>query len=232
VSRRPSGNPSPSGSSPSSVSSPGERRNPRVIERAGSRDREDQPVTGVAVPRRGVYVDPDDRRRSAGYPGYTSGFGLYYGSYSPYYSRYGYPFYSPYGYASRWGRYGSWYDPFGPFDYYGPFYDPYMYGGYGYGSEYGYGSGYGGGSYPSSGRVTVQEVTGSVRLRVSPREGQVYLDGTLMGIVDEFDGLTDHLVAPAGQHEIEVRAPGHQPKKWIVDVPADKTVTVRGSLEE
>ncbi len=52
-----------------------------------------------------------------------------------------------------------------------------------------------------------------------------------MGVVDQFDGLTDHLVVPIGRHEIEVRADGYDPQTFTVDVEADRTMTVRGSLE-
>ena len=85
--------------------------------------------------------------------------------------------------------------------------------------------------YPSEDvRPAPEEGTGSVRLRVKPSNGKVYLDGTFMGVVDQFDGLTDHLAAPVGRHEIEVRADGYDTLTLAVDVEPDKTVTVRGSL--
>jgi len=51
-------------------------------------------------------------------------------------------------------------------------------------------------------------------------------------VVDEFDGLASHLAAPAGRHEIEIRAVGYEPLKMIVEVEADRTVTARGSAKK
>jgi hypothetical protein len=57
-----------------------------------------------------------------------------------------------------------------------------------YGYAYsGRGSGYGG-DYREAGRASL----GSIRLRVV-RAAKVYIDGGLVGTVDEFDGLSDHL---------------------------------------
>src|SRR5262249_45346621 len=122
-------------------------------------------------------------------------------------------------------------DPYDPFGYaYDPLMlDPYAAGGYGYGYYGGGGSSRG---YSSSRGNGPNPATGSVRLRVKPANGKVYLDGTLIGVVDDFDGLTSHLAAPAGLHEIEVRADGYQALKLTVNVEEDKTVTARGSLRK
>ena len=129
-----------------------------------------------------------------------------------------------------WGRYGMWYDPFDPFGYgnrYG--YDPFMNDPWLVASAYGYGGGGGGGGYSSS-RGSEHEATGSIRLRVKPSNGKVYVDGTLVGVVDDFDGLSTHLAAAAGRHEIEIRADGYRPLKIMVDVEEDRTVTARGTM--
>jgi hypothetical protein len=161
------------------------------------------------------------------YPWYGSGFNWYYPSY-------GYGYGSPYG-GSRWvwGRYGMWSDLNDPFGYYGygsyRAESPYAPYGYGYGgvamNAYGYGS-------SSATEASPRAATGSVRVRVSPRQAKVYVDGTLMGTVDEFDGLRNHLATTAGAHEIEIRADGYQPLTLPVNVDEDKTVTVRGSLKK
>ena len=101
-----------------------------------------------------------------------------------------------------------------------------------YASAYGYGGGSSGGGYSSSRGSMAPEPTGSLRLRVKPAQGKVYLDGTLIGVVDDFDGLTSHLAAAAGRHEIEIRADGYEPLKINVNIEADKTVTARGSLKK
>lgn len=192
-----------------------------------SRSRDGRPVTGVAIEREGGPLGSGYSNLGWSYPWYGSDLSWYYGyrAYSPFYS-----YYSPY-YSSRWtwGRYGMWYDPFSPFGYYDPLYvDPYL---YGYGG-FGYSGGGTGGYAPSSEGSVPREATGSVRLRVKPAHAKVYLDGTLMGTVDEFDGLTSHLAATAGRHEIEVRADGYAPMKLFVNVIEDRTVTARGRMRK
>ena len=189
-------------------------------------------MTGLAVAR---------ERSGVGISALGS-WGLYY----PWYGsglnwNYGYAAYNPFlgGYSRwTWGRYGMWADPYDPFGY------GYGYGnGYGYGccdpfysdlyaSAYGYGGGSSGGGYSSLRGSMEPEPTGSVRLRVKPANAKVYLDGTMIGVVDDFDGLSGHLAATAGGHEIEIRADGYASLKISVNVEADKTITARGSLKK
>jgi hypothetical protein len=129
-----------------------------------------------------------------------------------------------------------WYD-LDPFGYYGPGYYRPEFGyvpGYGYdpymsGQSFGYNNS---GGAEFSREVPAREATGSVRVRVSPRQGKVYVDGTLMGVVDDFDGLGSHLATTAGPHEIEIRADGYKTLTLPVYVEGDKTVTVRGSMKK
>lgn len=181
-----------------------------------SRDRNGRPVSGIATPRQGELPST--------YAAWSRWYPVYDWSYPSYY--YGYPayglsYYDPF-YGSRWwSRYGIWYDPYDPIGY-----DPWMYGG-----GYGYG-GYSGGYSSSWDTPEPREATGAIRVRVKPSNAQLYLDGTLMGVVDQFDGLTTHLAAPAGRHEIEIRADGYEPLKLFVNVEEDRTVTARGSMKK
>lgn len=141
------------------------------------------------------------------YPWFGSGFGWYPGfvSYDPW--RYG---------ATRWGwgRYGLWYDP------YSYYYDPYYYGG---------GPGY----YSSGTRETkVKDTTGGIRLKVSPGEARVYIDGVLQGTVDEFDGLAGHLTLEGGRHTLELRADGYETVTREITVEAGRTLTERVTLKK
>jgi PEGA domain-containing protein len=188
-----------------------------------SRNRNGRVPTGAAVSRDAVY---------------GGGGGDWYpvGSYSPWYS-YNYIAYDPflYGY-SRWNayRYGGWYNPYSLYGYYDPWYmgmyDPFY---SGYYSSYG-SSSYGSGGYSSSRSSRGQdEATGSLRLKVNPAKAQVYLDGTLMGLVDDFDGLTGgHLAATSGVHELEFRADGYQTATTRVTVESGKTVTARVAMKK
>ena len=85
----------------------------------------------------------------------------------------------------------------------------------------GYSSGYGSSSsYSSSSRDSEPENAGSLRIRVNPAHAKVYLDGALIGTVDEFDGLSSHLAAEAGTHQLELRADGYEPFTTTVKVEA------------
>ena len=94
---------------------------------------------------------------------------------------YGYPIYaSPY-FASPY-----FYDPFGWgfYDYQFRRYPPY---GYGY--------------YDSSAEL---------RIQVTPRSAEVYVDGYLTGTVDDFDGVFQRLHMPLGEHQITIYSPGYR----------------------
>ena len=98
-------------------------------------------------------------------------------------------------------------------------YGGYGYSGYGYDStpyDYGYGSRYGD--------------TGSVRMRVTPRDGQVYVDGYYVGVVDEFDGSWQRLRLEEGPHRIEIRLQGFDTLRFDVRILLDTTITLRGAL--
>lgn len=121
-----------------------------------------------------------------------------------------------------WNRYGSWYDPWGCGGGYG-YYDPF-YSGYGYG--------YSGGGYSSSTTYSTPRSTGSVRLKIKPKGAKVYVDGTLMGVADDFDGLTGHLMLDAGTHQIELRADGYETFTGTINIELGKTTTERISLKK
>jgi len=153
--------------------------------------------------------------------------------YSPWYS-YSYLAYNPWVYgASRWNAYsyGAWYNPYSLYGYYDPWYmgmyDPY------YGSSYSSYGGGGGGYSSSRSSSGPSDPTGSVRVKVKPAQAEVYLDGTRMGRVDDYDGLTGgHLAASAGVHQLEFRADGYAPTTTTVTVEPGKTVTARASMKK
>lgn len=181
-----------------------------------ARARGSQPARGEAQPRTGIRPIYRDR------PGYVvRSYDPWF--YDPWYG-YGYSYgYGPYGY-SRWNRYpyGVGFGVFGgPFG----FYDPYL--------SYGYGPyDYGGGYDRRADRDEDRQPTGAVRFRANPKHARVYVDGALVGTVDEFDGLSDHLELSAGRHEIELRADGYQSYTSEVDVRANRTVTERANLKK
>ena len=176
-----------------------------------ARPRDGRPAIGTAQDRVGR---PPDRNRDGSY---RSGYAYDpYSRYSSYYNR------NPYGYY--WPGYG-----FGV----GYFYDPWM---WGYGSPYAYGGGYydpyggyggGGGGYS---RRQYRD-SGSLRLKVKPEHGQVYVDGYYVGEVDSFDGVLQRMQIEAGTHRIEIRAEGYEPAQFEVMVSPGETVTYKGELK-
>lgn len=117
--------------------------------------------------------------------------------------------YGPYGYGTFYfGPYG-WYPDYGPYGYpYGYWYPDARFGGYGYG-------------YP----------TGEIRLRVKPREAEVYVDGYYAGVVDEFDGTFQALRLEEGPYTLQILAPGYEPLEIRVRIQPGRKITYRGDLE-
>lgn len=158
-------------------------------------------VPDYSRPRNGDTATGSAVRRPYGQPPVVNGrYRGYYGN-DYYWTR---P-YSHWGWAP-WGAGFFWYDPWwaaGP-GYYGsgPYYP-------GYGSRY---------------------ADGSVKLKMRPREAQVFVDGYYVGIVDEFDGIFQKLELEEGPHRIEVRLDGYEPQSFDVRITFDHTITLRGEL--
>ena len=70
---------------------------------------------------------------------------------------------------------------------------------------------------------------GGVRLRVRPREAQVFIDGYFVGKVDDFDSGRG-LPLESGPQSIEIRADGYEPLQIQVRVLPDETITYEGDL--
>jgi hypothetical protein len=195
----------------------------------------------TAVPRQGYpgnnhyYGNNNNNNNNNHYYGNNYyGNGHYHGGGHSYY---GHPYYYPY--------YPSYYAPYA---YYPPYYGyapgfnlsffwgtPGFYGAYsvgwgccggsvgyvspGYAPPYGYSySGYGGQPY------------GGVRIDVPQRDAQVFVDGYLVGKVDNFDGKLQQANVETGAHHIEVVKIGFEPVSFDVNVEAGRTITYRGTL--
>lgn len=52
---------------------------------------------------------------------------------------------------------------------------------------------------------------------VSPEDARVYLDGSVIGIADDFDGYPGYLLLEPGTYELEFALPGYEPEKVIVE---------------
>jgi len=123
--------------------------------------------------------------------------------------------YGPYGYGTFYfGPYG-WYPEFGPY------------------GRYGYGYPSGGYWYPDGRYAGYQYgyLTGEIRLRVKPREAEVYVDGYYAGVVDEFDGTFQAMRLEEGPYTLQILAPGYEPLEVRVHIQAGRKMTYKGDLE-
>jgi len=73
-------------------------------------------------------------------------------------------------------------------------------------------------------------MTGGVRLKVKPREAQVFVDGYYAGLVDDFDGVFQSLRLSPGGHKIEIRIDGFETASLDVHVQPDRTLTITQTL--
>ncbi len=71
----------------------------------------------------------------------------------------------------------------------------------------------------------------SVRLEVTPKEAEVYVDGYYAGIVDDFDGTFQRLRVARGEHELTVYRDGYRPFRQKVYLGAGSTFKVKQALE-
>lgn len=100
-------------------------------------------------------------------------------------------------------------------------YDPYWHGSYG--NSYGY-SAY---AYQSYGN---NYYTGSLRLKVQPRFGEVFVDGYYVGVVNDYDGIFQRLRLEEGPHHIEIIETGFVPLEFDVLILPGETITYEGYL--
>lgn len=71
---------------------------------------------------------------------------------------------------------------------------------------------------------------GGVRLKMQPRDAQVFVDGNYAGIVDDFDGTFQSLRLQQGGHKIEVHMPGFEDLELDVHVQPGKTITLQETM--
>ena len=177
--------------------------------RDGARDRGDHPVVGQAVPRESSPPPARTPGTTArgGFEGRNRGVFVAPRVYNNYYY---YPRrYYPYGY----GAFGLGYFYYDPYTWYPPNYYP------------GYYGGYSGGYYDPF----FYEV-GELRLIVSPRSADVYVDGYFAGRVDDYDGIFQALKLEAGAHHIQIVAEGYSPLNFDVRIEPNRKITYRGAL--
>jgi hypothetical protein len=129
--------------------------------------------------------------------------------YGPYPRAYygGYPWYPTYGFGVSFG-FGYGYPYVYPYGYYG-------YPGYAWGGPYPY----------------YYDGSASLRVQVSPRETQVFVDGYYAGVVDSFDGTFQRLNIEPGEHEVQLYLPGHKTVTTQLYLQPGKTTSIKRAME-
>jgi len=204
---------------------PGARTSDAGTVPAYSRPRDGATVSGTAVPRGSVPMQPTGPGGGISYinngNGYYGGgyYGLGYASCDPWgftsstspYSAYG-ACNSGYGYASMMG--------------YNPWYASTMMGAFSADPWYG---GSGGGSSNET-WTPVSPEDANLRLKIKPSQAEVFVDGYFVGLVNDFDGMFQKLHIESGPHRIEVRAPGYETLDLDIKLTSGKTTIYQGEL--
>jgi PEGA domain len=74
-------------------------------------------------------------------------------------------------------------------------------------------------------------VTSDARFLVTPSTAEVYVDGALAGIVDQYDGVFQSLALSPGTHQFSFYLDGHRRYDTNVYVAPGSTVKVRHTME-
>jgi hypothetical protein len=96
-----------------------------------------------------------------------------------------------------------------------------------FGRAYGdYGGGAGYGYYA----IAPGFAYGSVRIVDAPPDAQVFVDGYYAGVVDDYDGVFQHLNLVPGSHRIEIQLADYAPIGFDVFVEPGQTITYRANI--
>ena len=106
--------------------------------------------------------------------------------------------------------YGPWYGPY--------FYSPWLYSSFWWYPPYAYPYYYG-------------RAGATLRIQVQPKNAEVYVDGYLAGIVDQFDGMFQDLVVEPGTREVTVYQEGYKPIVQRLYVSPGNSYKIKGTLE-
>jgi hypothetical protein len=108
--------------------------------------------------------------------------------------------------------------------YYGPFYGPYLYSPWFYSSLW---------WYPPYGHPYYSGAAGAnVRIQVQPKSADVYVDGYLAGIVDQFDGMFQGMLVAPGSHDITVYQEGYKSIVQRLYLSVGSSYKIKGAMEK
>ena len=204
-----SGASSRAGAAPRPAQGPGPIARPRPAQRTGStagpRPSQGQGPRAVPRPTQGSAPGAAPRPSQGPRPGPSDGPGPRPGYRPGYYP--GYRSHVYFGFGAYYGPYyfSPWF--YAPFSWY---YPPYP---YGYWYDYGPGG-------------------ASLKVQVQPKNAEVYVDGSLAGIADQFDGTFQSLSVEPGGREITVYLEGYRSIRQSLYLSPGSTYRIKGVLEK
>jgi hypothetical protein len=74
------------------------------------------------------------------------------------------------------------------------------------------------------------DVTSTVKISVNPSRAAVFLDGSFVGHVAEFQGVGRGLVIAPGAHKIKIALPGYKTFETDINPQGDQKVEVKTDL--
>jgi hypothetical protein len=72
---------------------------------------------------------------------------------------------------------------------------------------------------------------GGLRVEILPASAQVFVDGSYVGLAEDFGIQGRSYDLPAGQHRVELRAPGYETASFDINTSANETTRYRGDLK-
>jgi hypothetical protein len=71
---------------------------------------------------------------------------------------------------------------------------------------------------------------GALRIVDAPRDAHVFVDGYYAGVVDDYDGVFQHLNLEAGSHHIEIELDEYRGEAFDVYIRPGQTITYRSTI--
>lgn len=79
-------------------------------------------------------------------------------------------------------------------------------------------------------RAQLPDLTGEIKLKVTPERAAVILDGAFAGTVREFSGIGRAMLVNPGKHHLKIDMPGYLQFNADVDLLPHQTITIRAKL--
>jgi hypothetical protein len=107
-----------------------------------------------------------------------------------------------------------------------------IHGGFVYDPFWGWGPYYPYGGYPYGGYAYFGRPSADVKVEVTPKQAEVYVDGFYAGRAEDFNGIFKRLHTSPGGHAITLRLEGYKTVTENVYVRPDSTFTIEDTMDK